>query len=205
MDRDIYSKIKIEDAEEICRRIKEEARSQARDILEKAQKEKERILDEALKEAEDKKQANLKKLEKEQEKAKQRIFSAINIEKKRLLLEEKSRFIEDVLNSVKEMAKEFRSTNGHKVFLEQAILQGISIIDQDEADVFYSSLDEKILEDDFVKNIEKLCQARFNRKISLHFKKSDFKDIGVIVQSVDERLIYDNRFLARLKRAYDGI
>ena len=39
----------------------------------------------------------------------------------------------------------------------------------------------------------------------VEFKKSDFSEIGVIVQSQDGRLLFDNRFSARLKRAYDEI
>lgn len=205
MDTDVYSKIKIEDAEEICKRIREEAKTQVRDIIERAQKERQRIIDEANLEAENKRQEILKKLEKELEKTKQRIFSTINLEKKKLFLEEKGKFIGVILNSVKDIAKEFRSSGDYKTFLEKAILQGIKIIDQNGVDIFYSSLDDKIFKDDFIDNIEKLCQAKLNHKITLNFKKGDFKDTGIIVQSIDERLIYDNRFLSRLKRAYDDV
>lgn len=194
MANQTYSKIKIEDAEEICKRIVDDAASQARDILANSQKERSRIIEGANVEAENRVQEIRKKSETEIEKLKQKIFSTLNLEKKKLFLEEKNSFIEAIFENVKALAQEFRKGNGYREFLEKAILEGARIIGQDEVEVLYSSLDEKIIKEDLVKN-------RYG--VKFEFKKSDFKDIGVIVQSKDSRLLYDNRFLARFKRAYD--
>lgn len=196
MDKSLYSKIKIEDAEEICKRIIEDAASQADSMLANAEREKSEILKEANKEAENKRQEILRKNEIEIGKMKQKVFSTLNLEKKKLFLEEKSRFIETILEEVRGMAMEFRKDPGYKKFLEKAILEGIEVIGEREVDVLYSGLDEKIIKDDFIKNI---------KGAALEFKKSDFKDTGVIVRSRDSRLIYDNTFSARFKRLYDEI
>jgi len=68
----------------------------------------------------------------------------------------------------------------------------------------YSSKDSSIIDNVFIKDVEEKSTAEF-KKISLEFKKSDFGDIGVIVQARSGRRIYDNRFSARLKRAHDEI
>ena len=196
MDKSLYSKAKIEDAGEICRKIIEDAAAQADSILTSARKEKSKILEEANHEAENKKKEALKKNDIEIEKMKQKIFSTLNLEKKKLFLEEKSRFIETILEKIREMAIEFRKDPGYKKFLEKAILEGIKVIDEGEVEILYSGLDEEIIKDDFIKNI---------KGAALEFKKSGFKDIGVIVQSRDSRLIYDNTFSARFKRLYDEI
>lgn len=196
MDKSLYSKAKIEDAGEICRKIIEDAAAQADSILTSARKEKSKILEEANHEAENKKKEALKKNDIEIEKMKQKIFSTLNLEKKKLFLEEKSKFIETILEKIREMAIEFRKDPGYKKFLEKAILEGIKVIDEGEVEILYSGLDEEIIKDDFIKNI---------KGAALEFKKSGFKDIGVIVQSRDSRLIYDNTFSARFKRLYDEI
>ena len=196
MDKSLYSMAKIEDAGEICRKIIEDATSQADSMLTSAEKEKSKILEEANHEAENKKKEALKKNDIEIEKMKQKIFSTLNLEKKKLFLEEKSRFIETVLEKVREIAAEFRQNQGYKTFLEKAISEGVEVIGEKEVDILYSGLDEKIIKGDFIKNIN---------GIALEFKKSDFKDIGVIIQSKDSRLIYDNTFSARFKRLYDDI
>lgn len=191
MDKALYSKVNIEDAEEITRRIIEDASSQADSLLAAANKEKARILEEANLEAESKKKEIFKKSDIETEKVKQKIFSTLNLEKKKLFLEEKSRFIESILEKVRGMATEFRKDQGYKEFLEKTILEGMKVVGEKETEVLYSALDEKIIKD------MKIPGARF--------KKSDFKDIGVIVQSTDSRLIFDNTFSARFKRRYEDI
>lgn len=196
MDNALYSKANIEDAGEICRRIIEDSTSQADFMLAAAEKEKSEILKEANQEAEDKKKEILKKNEIEIEKMKQKIFSTLNLEKKKLFLEEKGRFIEAIIEKVRGTATEFRKDPGYKNFLEKAISEGVEVIGEGDVEVLYSGLDEKIIKDDFIKNI---------KGAALEFKKSDFKDIGVIVQSKDSRLIYDNTFSARFKRLYDEI
>ena len=196
MDKFLYSKAKIEDAGEICRKIVEDATAQADSILASAEKERSKILEEASHEAENKKREALKNNDIEIEKTKQKIFSTLNLEKKKLFLEEKSRFIETALEKVREIAAEFRKDPGYKAFLEKAISEGVEVIGEGEVSVLYSALDEKIIKEDFIKNV---------KGVALEFKKCDFKDIGVIVQSKDSRLIYDNTFSARFKRLYDDI
>ena len=191
MDKSLYSKVKIEDAEEICKRIIENATSQADSLLASAKKERSRILCEANQEAESRKKEILKKSEVETEKMKQKIYSTLNLEKKKLFLEEKSKFIESILEKTRAMAMEFRKDPAYKEFLEKAILEGIKVVAEKEVEVLYSALDEKIIKDINVANAK--------------FKKSDFKDIGVIVQSNDSRLIFDNTFSARFKRMYEDI
>jgi len=196
MDKSLYSMAKIEDAGEICRKIIEDATAQADSMLTSAKKEKSKILEEANHEAENRKKEALKKNDIEIEKMKQKTFSTLNLEKKKLFLEEKSRFIEAVLEKVREIAAEFRQNPDYKTFLEKAISEGVEVIGEKEIDVLYSGLDEKIIKGDFIKNIN---------SVALEFKKRDFKDIGVIMQSKDSRLIYDNTFSARFKRLYDDI
>lgn len=196
VDKALYSKAKVEDAGEICRKIIEDAAAQANLMLASAEKERARIMEDAGREAENEKKEALKKNDIEIEKTKQKIFSTLNLEKKKLFLEEKSRFIATALEKAKEIAAEFRKDPGYKAFLEKAISEGVEVIGAAEASVLYSALDEKIIKGDFIKSV---------KGVSLEFKKCDFKDIGVIVQSKDARLIYDNTFSARFKRLYDDI
>jgi len=233
VDKSLYSMAKMEDAGEICRKIIEDATSQADSILISAEKERSKILEEANHEAENKKKEALKKNDIEIEKMKQKIFSTLNLERKKLFLEEKSRFIEAVLEKVREIAAGFRQNPGYKTFLEKAISEGIEVIGEREVDILYSGLDEKIIKGDFIHSrpenhtfhgVDAQWPLSINPEqppalepgsvkglvkningIMSEFKKCDFKDIGVIAQSKDSRLIYDNTFSARFKRLYDDI
>jgi V/A-type H+-transporting ATPase subunit E len=185
------SKINSENAGEICSRIREESSEESEIILGKAHKERERILSEAFRGAEERARVILSAAEKETAQKRERIFSTVTMLKRRVDLEAKSLFIADVVAAVKREAESFRGSGDYVKFLREAILEGIKIVDDKKAQVFYSHLDEGIV-------------SRFN-DLPVEFKKSDFADIGVIVQSQDGRVLFDNRFSARLKRAYDEI
>lgn len=185
------SKINGKNANEICSKIREESSGEADLLLGKAHKERERVLSEAAREAGDRSRAILSAAEKDAAEKKERIFSSVTMEKRRIFLEAKSLFIADVITAVNKEAEKFRGDKDYAKFLKEAILEGIKIVDDKKAQVFYSHLDEGI--------ISKL------KDLPVEFKKSDFSEIGVIVQSQDGRLLFDNRFSARLKRAYDEI
>ncbi len=185
------SKISGENAEEICSRIREESSEEAQLLLGKAHKERERILSEASREAQGRASAILAAAEKETARMKERIFSTVTMEKRRVQLEAKSLFIADVIAAVKRESENFRGNKDYVRFLREAILEGIKIVDDKKAQVFYSHLDEGLI-------------SQIN-DLPVEFKRSDFGEIGVIVQLQDGRLLFDNRFSARLKRAYDEI
>jgi vacuolar-type H+-ATPase subunit E/Vma4 len=191
MDKKDILKISGENADEICSKIKEDSFREEQLLLDKANKEKERILSEAVKEAERQTSACLFVAENEIARIRERIFSIVTMEKKRIFLEGKSLFVTDVFAAVKQEAENFRRNKDYAKFLKEAILEGIEIVGSSNAQVFYSYLDEGAIS--LVKDLP------------VEFKNSTFSEIGVIVQSQDGRLLFDNRFSARLKRSYDEI
>ena len=98
-----------------------------------------------------------------------------------------------MLAELKNVAAAFRQTREYTTFLQSAINEGARVINTQEVTVVYSPLDEKIMNDNF------------KNKGKYKLLKGDFNDLGVIVQSVDGRLLFDNRLAARLKRKYDEI
>jgi vacuolar-type H+-ATPase subunit E/Vma4 len=180
-----------DNAREICSRIREESSEEARFVVEKANKERERILSQAAEESQVKTKAILLAAQKEVEQRKERIFSTVTMEKRRVSLEAKSLFIADVITAVNGQAEKFRDSKDYVKFLRGAISEGVKIVDDKKAQVFYSHIDEGL--------IPQLSD------LPVEFRKSDFREIGVMIQSQDGRLLFDNRFSARLKRAYDDI
>jgi vacuolar-type H+-ATPase subunit E/Vma4 len=182
-----------ENIDEICAKIKKEADAEVAFILNKARKEEEKILAEARADADQRKNDLIFNLEQELGKIRDRIFSTLNLEKKKIILEEKNRLVEEVFALVRQKAVSFRKEKGYADFLRQAIAEGIKVIGTEKAVVLFSALDEK------------LVNEQVKGKLAYTFKKEEFTDIGVIVQSADGRLVYNNRFEARFKRAYDEL
>jgi vacuolar-type H+-ATPase subunit E/Vma4 len=205
MDKKLLNQKNEENALAICSKIREDTDYETKNMLARANKEAQRILREPRDMDEKKKEGILKDLNKEIEKSKERVISALNLEKKKLVMEEKRRFAEDVLDNVKKQAQDFRNSAVYPDFLEKAIVEGSGVIDETEIEVLYSFLDENIMHDGFIKKIENICSDSLKRKCFIKLKKSDFKDLGVIVNSCDGRMMYDNRFLARLARIYEDV
>lgn len=205
MNKKSYSEMNIDNADEICRKIKEEADYQIKTVLSDAQNTRKKILEDAKCEAENKRTNILKNLDMELEGIQKKVLSSLNLEKKRMHLDEKDKLVKSILERVKKMSEEFRDNPEYKNFLEKAIQEGAAVINHKDIDIFYSFQDERIIKGDFMHNITNVCRDKFKNDFSFQFKKSDFQDIGVIMQSRDARLIYDNRFLSRLKRMYDDV
>jgi vacuolar-type H+-ATPase subunit E/Vma4 len=200
-----YLRVNGQEAQQICAKIREEAESQITDILGRARKEAEKILAQAAQTAADKKTQMLKELDTQLNQARERILSALNLGKKKIFLGEKNKFAQEVLEGVIKESERFRNSEGYRAFLKKAIIEGASVIDTQDLDVFYSGFDAGVVDESFIKDTTTLAADKFRKSLVFKFHKSDFKDIGVIVQSQDGHLSYDNRFLARLKRAQENV
>lgn len=205
MDNKIFGQINQENADLICAKINQEADEEVKTILEKARRETEKILAQARKVAEDKRQLILKDLGIEIQKSREKILSSLNLEKKRLVLGEKDKFVQSVLAEVKKEAEGFHKDSGYPQFLEKAIIEGINVIGENNIAIYYSYLDEHLFNDFFINKIRNVCSAGMNKDCSIKLNKADFKDLGVIVNSLDGRMRYDNRFLPRLERVREEI
>jgi len=199
------SLVNRQDAEIICAKIREEAEYQYREILQKARNEAEEIIQQARRQAESQREELFNALKKELAKAEEKIISMFNLEKKRIILEGKRAFVEDVMDAVKKEAEAFRNSVEYPDFLKKVIMEGLSVIDDENIDVIYSQIDSRFINDAFINEVTLLARDRFHPGVNIKFQKGDFKDIGIIMQSQDGRRIYDNRFSARLKRVYEDV
>ncbi|MFA5271725.1 MAG: V-type ATP synthase subunit E [Candidatus Omnitrophota bacterium] len=203
--KETYLESNSENAEEIRKVIHSEVTHETKEILEKAQKEAAEISKNAHNEAEKEKYDAYVELDKQINSIKEKIFSAINLEKRKIVLGEKNKFIEEVFAEIKLQTKSFRGSGQYRDFLKKAVAEATKVIDSPSLDVLYSFLDEKLVDAGFQKESLDFCRNKFSKDLSLTFIKSDFNDIGFIVQSKDGGVIFDNTFSSRLRRVYDDI
>jgi len=205
MDKKILSQVNIENADVICAKIRQDAENEVKTLMDRASREKAGIIKEAQAEALKKASDIQKEADKEIEKSRERINSTLNLEKKRLLLEGKSRFVQAVFDSVAGLAEKLRDQPGYADRLQNWIIEGVKVIESDKVDLFYSFRDEHVVNDGFIRKIENICKDTLKQSVSIKHCKSDFADPGVIVNSQDGRMMFDNRFSARLSRSYDQL
>lgn len=194
-----------ENADAICAKIRQDADEEASGIIEHARRDAEKAAEAARQQIASRRETALLELEKELVKIRERSVSLANLEKKRISLEGRSRFVDTVLAGVNRRAREFRCTDAYRDFLVNVVCEGVSVLDSADAQVYYSAADEAVFTDGFRQQIQAACSDRFRKNIRLSFKKSDFNDLGVVVNSSDGRMSFDNRFLARLDRIKEQV
>jgi vacuolar-type H+-ATPase subunit E/Vma4 len=195
----------FENADAICAKIRQDADDEIKSIMSCVQKDVQHILDTARQEIDRKREVTLAGLEKDLAKARERVVSLTNLEKKRIALEGKSRFVDEILNGVMRKAQDFRRASGYADFLIQAIVGGMEILGQTSVEVYYAAADEALFTDGFARKAESAGQEKLKKTCAIVFRKSDFKDLGVVVNSKDGRVSFDNRFSARLGRIKDQV
>ena len=178
-----YSHINQENAELILAKIKEGSANEIKAILSRAEEEAKRIMQEARVSAENKRSEILKNLDGEIFAYKEKVNSTINIEKRRIILSEKSNFVDEVLKSVNKLAQDFRKNSDYVSFLKNSVLEGARVIDTEELEVFYSNLDSEIFNEQFKDELVGFCREKAEKDFSINFVEADLKDIGIIVQS----------------------
>ncbi|MFA5338063.1 MAG: V-type ATP synthase subunit E family protein, partial [Candidatus Omnitrophota bacterium] len=169
--KEIYLKENVENAGEIRKKIYEETEYETKEIVNRAKTLAKDLLNDARLTAEKSKAEGILDLEKKISAIKERIFSALNLEKKRVIMGEKSRFIDEVFLELNSQAKAFRGNPEYIPFLKETILEGVTVIAAKGLEILYSPLDEKIIDDTFIAEAKKLCQGKSTQEIQLKFTK----------------------------------
>jgi len=195
-----------QNAELIIKRIRDESSGEAQSVIAAAKDEADKLLRQASDEAEGKRAQILSEARSEIEKARERVFSTLALDKKRLLLEEKDRFIRQVLAAVSEQARRFRGSPGYDQFLYKAVAEGAKVIGETRLEIRYASSDEKMFASgDFIAGLGAFCRKATGKDLTFIYTKSDFDEPGVVVLSPDGRIQFDNRFSSRLSRLEEAI
>lgn len=205
MNKNIVASANHENADAICARISQDAAMEAQKIAERAQSQAQQIVARAKEESAASTEAARRRVDREIEKDKDRLLSTLNLEKKRLILDGKQAFVDKVLAEVKAIAVRWRQDPGYEDFVIGAVLEGIRVLDVHQVVVYYAAADAHIFTEGFAKRLTDRCSAVLGQSCEVTFNKSDFSDPGVIINSRDGRMMYDNRFSARLERMYDDI
>ena len=196
---------RLEDAQVIRAKIKEEAAFQTAELAARAKQEAQKIRAQAENEAQRKADEMLKDMEHQISRAKEKVLSTLSLEKKKIILDEKNKFVQQVIAAVHAEAAGFRNDREYTSFMKRAILEGARVIDAETTEVLYSPLDKKLIDDDFIRETGAFITNTLKKNVTLKFTVSDFSDIGVIMQSQDGRLYYDNRFASRFQRVQDEV
>lgn len=179
-------------------------------IIKDVEEGKESIIDRAQKSAELKivsdrtevakiKEKILKDAREKAELIKKKIFSSLNLEKKKITLKTRKEIIEKVLEETRLKFEEFRNTSDYRNFLKNLVVEGVLGLGENEVVVAIGKQDLHFLQENTLKEITKHF-AGIGKSIKIEVSKRDNMGQGVIVEAKSGRSLFDNTISSRIRR-----
>lgn len=186
---------------EILRKeIREQSEAEASSILEQAEKEAEKILHDAKEEADKVKTELFKKAETQAEGIRKRILSGVHLEIKRQTLQAREKLISRLFQTVEEKLDAFRRNDAFMVSLKKLVIEGAQALDAQEIRIMPGDVEKKLLTNKVLSQVEKEILKQLGRSVKLTVSDQALPEGGVVLVTSDERMLFDNRFSARMKR-----
>jgi len=184
----------------ITKEILEDAERDARNIISRAEAEAERILKHAKEEAERRYEEIIKKGKERIKDKKRQAISLFELETKNNLLEAKEEIIEEVYDEAIKRLRRYTCTEEYTNCILRLIREASRQINSDALIIRLNERDHQILTK---KRLDEL-----SRKLGVKIIKSDEKINcigGVVVTSLDGKIIVDNTFENRLRILKDSL
>ncbi|MCD6134559.1 MAG: hypothetical protein J7J25_03460 [Candidatus Omnitrophica bacterium] len=192
--------------EVICRQIETAAKKEAEEIVEAARQKAESILkgaEEKLKEKEELFQKKIDKLRQEKEKS---VLSYLRLAEKRARLSSFEEVFREVLVSLEEEKENFRHGPLYRDTLKQLAKEGVEVLGQERIRVIVSSYEKEALGEEFKTELEEFLRQSFSFLKEIEVVFSDvYSDLGAVVEEKEGRVLFDNTFSQRQRRAYNEI
>ncbi|MCK4533275.1 hypothetical protein KAU39_05765 [bacterium] len=190
----------------LCSEIKKEAQKKIDSILFEAKERFLQRLNNGKKESEQIYKQIISKTQVEANLSEKKILSEITFQLKKIELEAKEEIINEVLKCVDKKKKIFSTSKRYSEVLKQFIIEGILNLEENQVKITVNKADKKIVDKKFISFVEKELDKKysFKAKINLNTKET-IDDLGVIVKSQNERIVFDNTFHTRMERLDDSI
>lgn len=178
--------------------IEEQSQKEAESILEQAEKDAKTVLEKADGEAESIRSEILRKSRMQVEGIRKRILSGVHLEIKKQQLQNRELIITGLLKKVEEKFQSLRATDSYGDILRFWIGEGIHALQEADLCLVPGELERKWLTSEFLAQI--VDKSGLDRSVSLKLSRKTLIEGGIIIESEDGRMRFDNRFQARMRR-----
>jgi vacuolar-type H+-ATPase subunit E/Vma4 len=186
-------------SEVLCREIQTQSESEATSILEEAQKDVEKIRQQAAQDAEKERGKILADAQNHAEASRKKMLSSVHLEVKKQTLKNREAILSRIFEEVRKKLEDFRGQADYAEFLKACAIEGALAVESEAIQVVCGKTEKKILSAAVLAAIQKTL-AKEGRACRLALADGADEEGGVLVQSSDGRMRFDNRFSARIKR-----
>jgi len=194
------------DSKALCEEIIREAQRQAETLLADANGMAQRIMEQARADAADFAAGVMADAEHQAAEQECKSQPAINIDVRRVAMDAREKLFTMVIEHMKNKASTFRQDGRYRDYLRRSIIEGARIVACPEMVVIGSHIDAPLFDDSFLNDASRQLKDEHGQTVSLTFVAMEGElDIGVMIQSRDKRILFDNRFLPVLARWHDRL
>lgn len=179
--------------------ILKQAREQADTILDRARKVSERDLFYAREEAESIKADERDKISPMLEVEQKKAIASAEMEARKMLLEKKEELVAKVFDEAQEKFEAMRGSQAYIDIITRLIEEGVLNIKED-AIVEFGEADKYIFTSEFMLSIRTKMIKALGKGLRIHFERLGNDMSGVIIKSMDGKMIVDNSFSGIFKR-----
>lgn len=182
------------------REIQDQSKKEVAELVERAEREAKQILDRARAEAEKVRADILKKAETQADAVRKRILSGVHLDVKRQNLRTREELISRLFQAVEERLNRFRETKACVASLKKLAIEGVLALDAETIRILSGNVERELLTKKMLSEVEKEVHQQTGREVKLVRSDQVLPEGGVVLVSSDERMLFDNRFSARMKR-----
>lgn len=182
------------------REIQDQSQKEAAEIVGQAEREAKGILDRARAEGEKVRAELLKKAETQADAVRKRILSGVHLDVKRQNLRTREELISRLFQAVEERLNRFRKTKAYIDSLKKLVIEGVLALDAGTIRILSGNVERKLLTKKLLSEVKKEVHQRTGREVKLMRSDQVLQEGGVVLVSSDDRMLFDNRFSARMQR-----
>ena len=182
------------------REIQDQSQKESAELVEQAEREAKQILDRARSEAEKDRADILKKAETKADAVRKRILSGVHLDVKRQNLRTREEMISRLFQAVEERLNRFRKTKAYAASLKKLVIEGVLALDAKSIRILSGNVERKLLTEKMLSEVKKEVHHHTGREVKLVRSDQVLPEGGVVLVSSDERMLFDHRFSARMRR-----
>lgn len=180
--------------------IREKSEDDAASIIQMANTEAQQILDDAKEKAEANHTDLMKKAEDKASVLRKKIISGAVLEMKSHELRNREKVINRIFKNLSEQLNTLRTKNAYADILKFLIKEGAVALETESIILSAGSYEKKLLTKDVLQKIQQDVNTKNQLQVSFSISDKELSEGGVMLESGDGRMVYDNRFSARIHR-----
>ena len=127
----------------------------------------------------------------------------MKLEVRKHQLDSREKTIKKIFQNLTDRLNAYRDHSEYLKFLKRSIIEAAVALPGDPIHLYVGKKEKKLLDSRTLRSIEKQILDKSKRRVNLKISGESIEEGGVLAQTADGRMRFDNRFSAQLHRVED--